>query len=285
MVNSLLREQWEQNYLANKRWIVARDDAMRNAVEGRYEKQGPALVVGAGPSISKNISDIDDSLYIIYACDKMVPRLAERGIMPNTICALNAAKTDVRKWIEPANKRGTRLIVPCGVHPETYEGWEGELIFINAVTPSGLHERVKNECSYRDVIIGSNVGTFCYTMAVYFGHNPIAYAGLDFCFAQREDVMNKYQGGKWYNIIEIADINGNTRWLDLAWWDMAGAFQEKARDYQQFYGVRTINCTEGGINYTQYVGKMELKEFNLMIKEGRDEVSDNGCGDARDSLS
>ena len=299
IVSSILKEQWEKNYLANKRWILARDDPMRDATEGRYPPQGPCLVVGAGPSVNKNLADIDRSLYTIIACDKITPKLIARDIVPDFICALNAAHTDVKEWLKPANMQGVDLIVPCGVNPEAYEDWNGGLLFINAVTSSGLHERVKAECGYRDVVIGSNAGTFAYTMAVYLGYNPIAYMGLDFSFLAREEVMRKYfkpeqieifgetikflrpEAG--YNILEMTDINGDVRYLDLGWFDMAQAFQEKARDYAQFFGIRTINCTEGGINYSPYCGSMTLKTFNEKLKGGEIELPDNGRRDAWDS--
>ena len=287
IVSSILKEQWEKNYLANKRWILGRDDPMRDATEGRYAPQGPCLVVGAGPSVMKNLADIDRSLYTIIACDKITPKLIARSIVPDFICALNAAHTDVKEWLKPANMQGVGLIVPCGVNPEAYEDWNGGLLFVNAVTSSGLHERVKAECGYRDIVIGSNAGTFAYTMAVFLGYNPIAYMGLDFSFLTKEQVLAKYDFNEYdppsYNVLEMTDINGDVRWLDLGWFDMAQAFQEKARDYVQFFGIRTINCTEGGINYSPYCGSMTLKTFNEKLKGGEIELPDNGRRDAWDS--
>lgn len=298
VVAELLKKEWEENYVQNKRWILARDNALARAIEKGGRDKGPAMVVGAGPSVNKNLKDLDHELYTIYAADKMCPRLVDMGIYPEVVCALNAAHTDVAKWLEPANKRGVKLIVPCGVNPEAHEAWEGEVIFVNAVTPTGLHERVQAECHYSPVVIGSNVGTMCYTMATHFGHNPIAYIGLDFSFLTRDEVMKKYITGytdgveleyepgslgiqpkstkpckipiysKQYHIIEMTDINDEVRWLDIGWWDMSQAFQEKVRDFKQFYGVRTINCTEGGINYSDYCGAMTLKEFNEKLRAG-----------------
>lgn len=286
IVSSILKEQWEKNYLANKRWILGRDDPMRDATEGRYPPQGPCLVIGAGPSVMKNLANIDRSLYTIIACDKITPKLIARGIVPDFICALNAAHTDVKEWLKPANMQGVDLIVPCGVNPEAYEDWNGGLLFVNAVTSSGLHERVKAECGYRDVVIGSNAGTFTYTMAVFLGYNPIAYMGLDFSFLTKEQVLAKYAFNEYdppsYNVLEMTDINGDVRWLDLGWFDMAQAFQEKVRDYAQFFGIRTINCTEGGINYSPYCGSMTLKTFNEKLKGGEIDLPDNGRRDAWD---
>lgn len=235
----------------------------------------------------KNLADIDRSLYTIIACDKITPKLIARSIVPDFICALNAAHTDVKEWLKPANMQGVGLIVPCGVNPEAYEDWNGGLLFVNAVTSSGLHERVKAECGYRDIVIGSNAGTFAYTMAVFLGYNPIAYMGLDFSFLTKEQVLAKYDFNEYdppsYNVLEMTDINGDVRWLDLGWFDMAQAFQEKARDYVQFFGIRTINCTEGGINYSPYCGSMTLKTFNEKLKGGEIELPDNGRRDAWDS--
>jgi hypothetical protein len=133
-------------------------------------------------------------------------------------------------------------------------------------------------------------------MAATIGLDPIGYIGLDFSYLTREEVMKRfvvryeeqphgqyYTGepikkpifSKEYNILEMGGIDGETRWLDLGWFDMAQAFQEHCRDMRDFRRIRTVNCTEGGINASKYVEIMTLKEFNEALRSGYYEGADN----------
>lgn len=262
-VAEILGEIWEQNYVRNKSRI-------KSSRQEPPEVNGdPLLVIGAGPSLEKNLGLIDPNLYNIAACDKVCPRLAKLGITPDLIFALNSEPTNVEKWIEPFNDSLAELVVPCGVHPDTYSKWNGAIRFINAVTSTGLHHRVSHETGLMPVSIGSNVGTFAYTMCGHWGANPIAYIGLDFSFLTRNEIMLRYDAEEYdpkaYNVLEMTDINGDIRFLDLGWFDMAEAFQERVRAMQDWYGTTTVNCTEGGINYSDSVRAMTLKEFNDVI--------------------
>lgn len=280
-VGEILEKVWEQNYVRNKAKI-------RESSQGSPAVNGdPMLVIGAGPSLRKNLELIEPSLYNIAACDKVCPRLARMGIIPDLIFALNSEPTDVAKWIEPFNDSFAELVLPCGVHPDTYSKWKGAIRFVNAVTSTGLHHRVSHEMGLMPVSIGSNVGTFAYTMVAHWGANPIAYVGMDFSFESRYEVIRKYlppekqkewdssdflqahehetAKGVQYNVLEMTDINGDVRYLDLGWFDMAEAFQERVGAMRDWYGTTTINCTEGGINYSDSVLVMSLKEFNVEI--------------------
>lgn len=262
-VAELLGEIWEQNYVHNKAEI-------RKRLHGPPKVNGdPVLVIGAGPSLEKNLDLIEPNLYNIAVCDKVCPKLAKMGVTPDLIFALNSEPTDVVKWIEPFNHSLAELVVPCGVHPDTYSRWDGEIRFVNAVTSTGLHHRVSHETGLMPLSIGSNVGTFAYTMCAYWGANPIAYIGLDFSFLSRDEVMSKYDAEEYdpkaYNVLEMTDINGDIRFLDIGWFDMASAFQERVQAMQDWYGATTVNCTEGGINYSDSVKVMSLKEFNKAI--------------------
>ncbi len=262
-VAEILGKVWEQNYVQNK------VDIKKSLRDSPAVNGDPLLVIGAGPSLEKNLGLIDPNLYNIAACDKVCPRLAKLGITPDLIFALNSEPTDVVNWIEPFNCSMAELVVPCGVHPDTYSKWNGAIRFINAVTSTGLHHRVSHETGLMPVSIGSNVGTFAYTMCGHWGANPIAYIGLDFSFLTRNEIMLRYDAEEYdpkaYNVLEMTDINGDIRFLDLGWFDMAEAFQERVRAMQDWYGTTTVNCTEGGINYSDSVKVMSLKEFNDAI--------------------
>lgn len=280
VIGAMLQRQWEQNYLANRKEIQKHQPMM--PVYNR-NTDIPALVVGAGPSLKRNIGDIESGFYTVIAVDKAVPKLIDAGVSIDYIVALNSVPTDVEKWIAPANKHNadefTTLVMPCTVDPETYAYWDGPKMFINAEVGTGIHMRVEAECQYLPLVIGSNAGAFAYFMAMYLGHNPIAMCGMDFSFLTRKEVMDKYimdyrpdispikdpvYGP--YSLVEMTDINGAVRFLDIGWLDMAETFQEIIKTHRQMYDIETYNCTEGGINYSDYVHATTLKEFNKEVE-------------------
>lgn len=261
MVAEILGSQWNDNYIANKEEILKAVPFFPDT-QGAYKAvPRAAMVVGAGPSLFKNIGDIDPTLYDVVACDKTVPRLVRRGVFPKYIVALNAAKTEVDEWIAPANDPDVTLIMPCVVHPDTYKGWRGEKVFINNTLPTNLHQRIAVETSHDAVTIGSNAGTFALIMALSTGHQPVGCVGLDFSFLSRAEILHK-QASNNYNILEMTDVNGDVRYSDIGWFSMSEAFQEYAKAYGEWFGLQVANCTEGGINYSPFVRQMTLKEFN-----------------------
>jgi hypothetical protein len=306
----MLTETWEKNYLRNK-------DRIKTVVEKQQfyphsAKAGdfhPCLCIGAGPSLDKNIGDIDHDLYEVIACDKTVPRLVDAGIIPDYIVAMNSVETDVRDWLRPALNQ-SKLVVPCVVWPETLDGWDDEhLNFVNSQTATKIHERIEEELSIPRIVVGSNAGTFSYITACYTYHNPIAYIGMDFSFLSKARVMKKYivgykdvGQGDWvgpcpdnvilshridvpnkhpiygqYNYIEMTDVNGDVRFLDLGWLDMADSFQLWVKFFKEWSGIITVNCTEGGINYSQYTEQMTLRQFNDAMRQ-KDEASGGRFG-------
>ena len=292
LVGQVLKATWEKNYEVNKAFIQQTPPFMQTVAKATDCR--PCVAVGAGPSRIKNINNLESELYDIIACDKVTPELMNLGITPTYIVALNAAQTDVRKWLEPAVNKSI-LVMPCGVHPETYEGWRPELVrFINNSLATELNLRIESELGLPTYVIGSNAGTFSYLLGVYTLHNPVAYIGMDFSFKTRGEVMKKYGEMEcsmitvdgdhpeltteqhWiipfpkekYNIVEMTDLwkGEEVRYTDLGWWDMVLAFQEWVKVYNEYWGIRTINCTEGGVNYSQYVESMSLQEFNEMLR-------------------
>lgn len=261
-VAEILHSLWEKNYVANRARMKETEPFQYRAVAPFK----PAMCVGAGPSLQGNVRYLDDDAYTVIACDKAVPALRKKGYVVDYVVALNAAHTDVASWLEPANDGETTLVCPAGVNPEAWQGWKGPVTFVNAVTSSGLHERVQAELGHLPVLIGSNAGTFAYTMAYCMGFNPIAYCAMDFSFVRKSDVKARVSDDQ-YNIVEMTDVRGQKRWLTLGWFYMADAFQDKVKDANML-GVTTVNCTEGGINYSDYCLRMSVTEFNNRLVNG-----------------
>jgi len=261
VVAEMLRDQWEQNYIANR--VRIRTTMPLHLVKDAGKA---ALCVGAGPSLRKNIEFIDDGYYDIIACDKICGMLVDHGNMPKYVVALNAAHTDVQKWLEPVNEPEVTLVVPCGVNPEAWDKWSGQLVFINAVTATGMENRVYSETGHYPLMVGSNAGTFAYLMANYLGYNPIGYCGMDFSYLTRKEVEDQISGsGEPWNIVEMTGYGGDVRYTTLGWVYMADAFQEHAKR-MAMEDINTVFCGEGGINFSGYTMPMTLKDFNEMVK-------------------
>lgn len=258
-----LRQVWEDNYTIAKPTLL-KVPPFAPLMSAAKDQRRPAVAVGAGPSLVQNVDDLNPELYDIVACDKVVPFLLEHGKKPKFVVALNSEPTNVKEWLRPILKDPeVTLIVPCVVWPETWIDADCNIIFLNNELGTGLHSRIFAETGHPPIAIGSNAGTFAYLSACYTAHNPVAYIGMNFSFWTKEEIL-VHQSPDDYNLIEFYR-DGRHNWLTVGWLDMAEAFQEDARAMAQWFGIRTFNATEGGINYSKFVTETTLKDFNAML--------------------
>jgi len=257
----VLEEQWTVNYQVNKKYLdkSVPFSSLTNVNDGAI-----AIVVGAGPSLSENLKGLvhfpDKDNVVFFCTDKAFPRMIDSGV-PNFVCALNAKSPnkEVCDWWK-AGTAGSTLIMPITADPITLSGWLGRYCFINANLPITLTDTITDETGLNPLSSGSNVGVFSYLMAVRLGFTKVVLIGMDYSFETREEVVRKYPPQEPYIIMEHRNQKGEVRWSSWDWFDSAVAFFEYARFYGK-NGIRTANCTEGGIVYDgEFVEAMTMEE-------------------------
>lgn len=267
IASEVLEDQWKVNYLVNKKYLFK--CIPYNALTC-YEEDTVAVVVGAGPTLRKNLEHYDSlaAMRCHYFCtDKAFPILSKH-VRPNYVTALNAKSPnkEVKGWWAQAPTNESILIMPITADPVTHENWRGRKCFVNCDLPIELTQTIVEQTGLKAIPGGSNVGVFSYLMATRLGYKNIILLGMDYSFETREQVIRKYSPGEPYIIFEHRDEKGNVRWSSWDWFDSAVAFFEYARHFRRT-GVRTINCTEGGIIYDgEFIEDMSLEEASNELR-------------------
>jgi len=258
----LLEEKWIANYEQNKAVlknprVVRLEDLATDALR--------VVVVGAGPSLQKQDLTVLPPGTHFLVCDKALPRISHE-ITPRAVTALNASSpkydgiSQVAWWWSASKCEGTVLIAPLTADPDTFSYWPGRICPINGALPIDLTDRIEQETGLPPYNCGSNVGVFAYLMAGRLGYREIILVGMDYSFRTREEVMAMFKPEEPYMIFECTDIQKEVRWTTWGWFDSAITFFEYARFFAR-NGIRTINCTEGGILYDgEFIEASSLKE-------------------------
>jgi hypothetical protein len=256
---TLLRfnELWKQNFRTNQS-AIQRNPGV-SSLKNKF-KNLPGIVVGAGPSLDKNIrllSQAKDKAVII-ASDAALKPLMAHDITPSFVACLDP-QADIAKFLKGLPTRGMTLIAPSIVHPQVLDLWEGSVVFYSKFAPDipTLTEIQKQAPKIGHLTPGGTVLSIAYDLAFQMGTNPILFVGQDLSYPRKkthsregenadENLQTTFQRQQ-ENMILETDIHGfrlptlkamavSKQWFDWAFttWKREGP-------------VEIINCSEAGI--------------------------------------
>ena len=184
---TLLRfnQVWQRNFLSN------RDTIQRNpgviALKNRF-RDIPSIVVGAGPSLDKNIRYLRRACEkaVILCCDAALKPLLSHDIVPNFVIVLDPQE-EIARFLCNVPQKGITLVVPTIVHPSILELWEGDVLFFNKFAPDipTLVEIQKAVPQIGILTPGGTVLSVTYDLAFQAGCNPILFAGQDLSYPKK----------------------------------------------------------------------------------------------------
>lgn len=184
---TLLRfnQVWQRNFLSN------RDTIQRNpgviALKNRF-RDIPSIVVGAGPSLDKNIRYLRRACEkaVILCCDAALKPLMAHDIVPNFVIVLDPQE-EIARFLCNVPQKGITLVVPTIVHPSILELWEGDVLFFNKFAPDipTLVEIQKAVPQIGILTPGGTVLSVTYDLAFQAGCNPILFAGQDLSYPKK----------------------------------------------------------------------------------------------------
>ncbi len=124
---------WQQNFQANRNAIQNNPGVV--ALTQKF-KEIPAIIVGAGPSLDKNINLMGRAQghSIILASDASLKPLLLQGILPSMVISLDPQE-EIAKFFQGVSHRGMTLIAPSIIHPRVLDLWEGNVIFFHKHAP------------------------------------------------------------------------------------------------------------------------------------------------------
>ncbi|MBI5177827.1 MAG: DUF115 domain-containing protein [Nitrospinae bacterium] len=277
---AFLGEQWERNYQRNKP-----DIARTPGVAGLFKRFAgiPAVLVGAGPSLDRNIRLLHSAKgkALVISCDAALKTLLGEGIVPDIVVNLDP-QLFIANFFDGVDTRSMTLVAPTIVHPSIRENWKGNFIYYNKHAPDiPVLARISLECPKTGSLIpGGSVLSVAFDLAFKCGADPIAFIGQDLGYSSEK----AYAAGSYFddfraqeildqpgdNIVEADDIFGRSlktqksmavtrQWFQWAFatWDTA----KKRRIY---------NCSESGIlnvfplmTFGEFVSRFCQKNVNV----------------------
>lgn len=250
------RDVWIANIKANKARFGSFKDHSIGQLFGKYQYQ-PVIVAGSGPSLKVNGHLLKDRGGIgLVSCLHNFSFFEDREVAPDFYVTLDAGEVTIEEVYEGGAQapewywertKGKKLVAFIGTHPKLLEKWQGEVYFYNAPVPDSKYQAALNEIEPFHTYIsnGGNVlGACLYAAKGYFGGNPIAFVGADFCFSYDKKFhawASKYDANLGH-VVPCVDVYGNRvlTWRSYAnfkcWFDFVS---------MQVPGL-WVNCTEGG---------------------------------------
>lgn len=240
-------EDWFDSFLNNLKYIAKSTPV--NNLENRY-KNKPAVIVSAGPSLSKNIDqlkDVDNAL--IISGGRTLRPLVERGIEPSCLCVVDAGEVSYKLVEDVLHKVKSPLVFYEATNPVVVKEHKGEKIF-------STNSKFINDIWKKQLITLSGGGSVAHVMtilAAYMGCSPIIFIGQDLAYTgergHADIAENKWQNLTFDNFYKkdddeyVEDVNGGivrtSKVLNL----YRLALEDIIRIFPE---TKFINATEGG---------------------------------------
>lgn len=209
---AFLGQAWQKNYEGNLPSIPNTP-----GVRKLYDKfkSVPAVVVGAGPSLDRNLRYLARAKgkSLIVACDTALPILSRNGILPDIVMNLDP-QSNVMNFFDGIDSRNMTLVAPTIAWPPLKEAWKGDFFFFNKNAPD-IKMLAEISSKHRELGMltpGGSVLSVAFDLAFKSGASPIAFIGQDLSYS--ED--NAYASGGHYgdykaeSIFNLGDENITT---------------------------------------------------------------------------
>ncbi|MCX7746980.1 MAG: DUF115 domain-containing protein [Clostridia bacterium] len=244
---------WVYNNIKNAKLLNKASNAM--GLIGSF-KDIPAVLVSAGPSLSKNIhflKEIKDRC-IIIAAGSAVAILENQGITPHFMLGVDASKEEGEMHQALKNK-DAYFIYTNQVATLSVESYKGPKFFMNYPVDLYTAEFLRfSQIESPFFRSGPSAANTCFDVLYKMGCNPIVLVGQDLAYTGDKANAGDIEGTQFkeesefekQGYIREKDIYGNfvytqTKFLAMRNW-FEGYF-EKVKD-----SVEIINATEGGLN-------------------------------------
>ncbi|QPJ65117.1 MAG: DUF115 domain-containing protein [Candidatus Nitrohelix vancouverensis] len=262
-------ELWKRNFNSNKNAILRNQGVA--ALRDRF-KGTPSIVVGAGPSLDKNIALLQRSAdkALIISSDAALKPLLRRGVKPSVVVCLDPQE-EISKFFKGTPSRNMLLVAPSIVHPRALDCWEGSVVFYNKHAPDipVLTEIQRLIPNIGVLTPGGTVLSVAYDLAFQSGSNPIIFVGQDLSWttpkthsrnSEMEDndfteTLHRQKD----NIVNETDLFGRTRPTLKCMSVSKEWFYWAFSNWNRKQPTRILNCSESGI-LMEHCTVMPLRE-------------------------
>lgn len=174
----------------------------------------PAIVVGAGPSLDKNVEELKKvkGKMFIFATDSAIKTLAKHNIMPDCIFALDPVKDD--NYIPENMDKDVVLVTTIHSGWKLINAHKGPYLFTNGLDRFTNKFSVEHNFFVQSIKSGGSVAHVAYSMAEHMGCNPVIFVGMDLAYPGNkshcdDSVVASVTVEQLSGNIPIKDIDGN----------------------------------------------------------------------------
>ncbi|MFC4768246.1 motility associated factor glycosyltransferase family protein [Effusibacillus consociatus] len=245
----LFQRDWCRNNLFNLNSILRNPGV--NKLFGKF-KGRPAIVVSAGPSLSKNVSLLHEikGKAVIVCVDTAYRVLQNQGILPDLLVALDGSEKNYQHFIGVTPTDVPLVFLPTA-HYKILEEHGKRCFSSNASHEFLISDVIQYVEEKGELMYGGSVATLAFDLAYRMGADPIILIGQDLA----------YPGGKAYADGTIYEdmkksIHDGTRMLYVEGIDGEPVLTDHTLDhYRRWFeerieslgsGIKVIDATEGG---------------------------------------
>lgn len=252
------RAHWLKNIRKNLPVIAAGVSVERL---GDILKGMPAIVVGAGPSLQKNIDLLAEAgnRYPLFCCDRALAKAVERGITPQFVIVCDAQDV-VADFLAPHDTSKIVLLATTFTSPKVLAlPWLKRVFFNMLDIDTKFSEASMNLTEKRIGMIPGTVivGNAAFVLAKLAGCNPVTFVGNDLSMtdashALRGEIVYESTDREGNKVYSVPGYLAGFEWL----------LQMLKTDPDCAGGrVKVYNSSEGGIMYSDIIEGMPLREF------------------------
>ncbi len=256
----------ENNFTNMKKLI---ESPSIECVKDKY-KDIPAIIVSAGPSLDKNISELKkaEGKALIIATDAVLTTLKNHGIVPDAVVSIERGMPTYEKFYKDKDIDNRIVFIgPPVVRKEVLNAMKDNKRLLCLKQGEKINEWINNDIlkEKRLISMGTSCAHVAFAFSQYVGANPIVFIGQDLAYtidgvthSKNVEVRDKINTKEKPEICYVKGINGedlptNEAFKNfLTWYELQIAKDTSGREY--------IDATEGGalINGTKLMALREM---------------------------
>lgn len=229
------------SYMNNLKSI--QNSTMINYFKNIYEGM-PAVVVSAGPSLSKNVDLLKEfqDEFIIITGGRTLEILTDKGIIPDFVCVIDPDEPAF-EIMKNAMDSKVPLVYSEFTNYKVVEEYKGHKIFFTDIGAENA-SRDFFEKDIDNLYEGGSVAHVCTSLAEYIGCNTIIFIGQDFAYTNDITYDLSVGGsGDIKNFFYVQDIYGEKVKTDRTLYFYKKSMEEFIKAKRD---IKFINSTEGG---------------------------------------
>ena len=256
-----------------------------NGLDCKYFKDKfkgkPAIIVGAGPSLDKNIDYLEQAKgkALIFTVDAAMNKLIGKDIVPDVVSSIERIELSTKFYEKGEIPDDVIYVGPNVILGSILDKFK-RIIFTGR-TGDALFSKFNENLGFSNLSVGLNVSHVLISFARFLGCYPVIFAGLDLAYTGGKthtegfsnffdkEVMDLYR----QNIVFVKGINGELletsenfmytkSWIEsLIARDREGLFINSTEGGANINGAFNLKLTDAVSSYCTDEGLSSLKEI------------------------